>query len=117
MKWLLPLQKASGAVINSPVKAAQSLLVIKESKCWERSGSCRKKLRRPQNSPKMQQWPQEGGWRAGLNSRTSSRSKKLSSEGFKVCKDAELEKQQTKKCLIGKSRVRKRRREGAEKRE
>lgn len=37
-------------------------------------------------------------------------------KGFKIYKDSELEKQIVKKHVIGKSRVRKRRREGAEKR-
>ena len=45
-------ERESGAVINTPVKVAQGLVVIKESMCWERSGSCREKLRGLQKSPK-----------------------------------------------------------------
>lgn len=53
--------------------------------------------------PEMQQWPQEGGWRTGVHTRTSLFSKELSSEGFKIYKDSDLETQRMKKCIIGKS--------------
>jgi len=37
-------ESESGAAINTPMKAAQGLVEIKESKCWERSRSYSEKL-------------------------------------------------------------------------
>lgn len=42
---------------------------------------------------KFQQTPQEGGWSAGLQSRTSLYPRKLSNKGFKIYKGSELKKQ------------------------
>lgn len=46
-------ERETGAVINTPEKAPQSLVVTKESKCWGRGGSRREKMRGLQNSPKL----------------------------------------------------------------